>query len=815
MSLFSPGLRALITIVCLLLVAACSDSSDSPARVVDATQPPNDNTDEIDEGGFRAQLTWTEFGIPHVQADDWGGLGYGTGFSFAELNYCTMMGQFVVARGETARYFGGDGNLQIDFVWKLLNSEERIASMLDALSPDAAALIEGYAAGFNRYRRDLGPDNLPRECRGAAWVRDIDSTDVMRAIHRLVLFASGDGLAPFIAAPEAPAAEAMSAAGPLDLNEKMLAGIAPETLARKLALPHAHAVGSNAYAVGGESSQSGSGVLLSNPHLFWDVPLRYTMLRQTMGDQLDVMGATPFGVPIVGVGFNQNMAWAITVSTSNRFTLYELQLEPDNPLRYVYDGETRELEAHPVFAEQVLEDGSVERVEKTFYLSQFGPVIDLGAVSPLLGGWPNALGTLLVYRDANLGNARVVDQWMSMGMAANVAELQDATRAIGQPFLNTLATDRFGDVFFGNISVSANVSDAQLNSCVTEPLGTLLTSSGFLTLDGSNAFCDWGSDEDAPEPGLFGWNSLPKLETRDYAANANDSHWMTNPRQLLEGFPSSLGAERSELSIRTRHAFAMAEERRAGTDGLGPAGFDIDTVRELMYRADNYAAALTQEDVVAACQSLEDWTTFGENPALYAEACAVLQAWDGAHRLDSMGAQVFWEMWQVLRLTPGLWSVPFDVTDPLNTPRGINASSDEISEAVNSALAAAAERLNAVGVALDATWGNIQFEEKNGERYGIHGGDESMMFSAIVAGLVEGEGYSDITLGNTYIQAVTWDESDCPNAFAVLTYSQSTNPMSPHFADATQLYSESRWIDMPFCQADVDAAEIDRLTLSE
>jgi acyl-homoserine-lactone acylase len=42
----------------------------------------------------------------------------------------------------------------------------------------------------------------------------------------------------------------------------------------------------------------------------------------------------------------------------------------------------------------------------------------------------------------------------------------------------------------------------------------------------------------------------------------------------------------------------------------------------------------------------------------------------------------------------------------------------------------------------------------------------------------------------------------------VLTYSQSQNPASPHYADMTQLYSDKGWNDMPFCPEDVEAETI-------
>jgi acyl-homoserine-lactone acylase len=79
---------------------------------------------------------------------------------------------------------------------------------------------------------------------------------------------------------------------------------------------------------------------------------------------------------------------------------------------------------------------------------------------------------------------------------------------------------------------------------------------------------------------------------------------------------------------------------------------------------------------------------------------------------------------------------------------------------------------------------------------------------------VDGEGYSDIPTGNSYIQTVTWDDTECPDAFAVLTYSQSVDPASPHYSDMTELYSAGGWNDMPFCPEDIEVEKISEMQVS-
>ena len=53
----------------------------------------------------------------------------------------------------------------------------------------------------------------------------------------------------------------------------------------------------------------------------------------------DMMGASLHGVPHILIGFNQDVAWSHTVSTAQRFTLFEHELVDGNPYQYRYDDE--------------------------------------------------------------------------------------------------------------------------------------------------------------------------------------------------------------------------------------------------------------------------------------------------------------------------------------------------------------------------------------------------------------------------------------------------------------------------------------------
>ncbi len=164
-------------------------------------------------------------------------------------------------------------------------------------------------------------------------------------------------------------------------------------------------------------------------------------------------------------------------------------------------------------------------------------------------------------------------------------------------------------------------------------------------------------------------------------------------------------------------------------------------------------------------------------------------------------------------MSADFWAVPFDPEDPVGTPRELNVGNENVVEAVKAALGEAADEVIRRGLPMDRPWGQVQYRPDGDERIPIHGGRPSSMFSAISGRYVDDQGIADIRNGNSYIHTVTWDESKCPDAFAVLTYSQSTDPASPHYADMTRVYSAEEWVDMPYCPKDIEAEKISELHL--
>ena len=141
-------------------------------------------------------------------------------------------------------------------------------------------------------------------------------------------------------------------------------------------------------------------------------------------------------------------------------------MDPSDPLRYEYDGGFRDITQQTVTAQQVGEGGAIEDVEHIFYMSHYGPILNLGGVNAALDGWPTIVGTVYALKDANIGNLRGFDFWDGMAKAGNMAELLEATKVIGNPWTNTIAVDKFGEALYADISTVPNVTQAQYDGCI-------------------------------------------------------------------------------------------------------------------------------------------------------------------------------------------------------------------------------------------------------------------------------------------------------------------------------------------------------------
>jgi acyl-homoserine-lactone acylase len=306
-----------------------------------------------------------------------------------------------------------------------------------------------------------------------------------------------------------------------------------------------------------------------------------------------------------------------------------------------------------------------------------------------------------------------------------------------------------------------------------------------LTFDGSRSSCGWGSDAGVPA-GIFAPAHAPFMLRTDYVGNSNDAYWVSNARELLTGFSPLYGQVNVAQSLRTRVGFLQLEERIADRGLL-----ELRDLQELAFANRIHAAEVVLPDLLPHCMTAAD--------VQVREGCAALAAWDRRANLDSQGAVLFREFWNLALPVPDKWAVPFDAGEPLTTPRGVAAAAVPT---MLGALKTAVQKLQSLGIPLDGRLGDFQGDTRNRVRVPLHGGignADGSYNSLTMRSPLEAGGYKDVAWGTSYVQTVTFDQAG-PVGHGFLTYGQSVDPASPHYADQVSLFSRKEFPALPFTQ---------------
>lgn len=797
---FRNGLICLTSLCACLALAACSDndSHDTP-------------TDEV-------EIRYTEYGISHVRTGDYQSLGFGQGYAQATDNLCKIELGMLGFDGKLSRYFGPDSgpnslapsagsSLMSDLYFRGVVESGIVEELVAKPAPlgpreEVRQLVRGYVAGFNQ----LLSERPQVACAGAEWLRPMTELDVYRRVYAVTTYMNQGGAFSGGIATAEPPAQSSEARLSNDGRSDAYA-FAPELLDPK------RRPGSNAVALGGDITYSGGGINLANPHLDWAMDMRWSVAQLTIPGKLNVSGAALIGVPLVVMGHTDSVSWSITTAEPTRhFTLFELTLSDASPTTYFVDGKPEAMEPRPVTVEVKAADGSLSTVTHTEWWTRFGPVLGAGSAVPLppwTAGGPDGPGHAYVLADANRTNMRMLNTLFAFNHAQSSQEILDGIRENqGVPWWSVLAADAQGQALFSQLQVVPNVPDAQIERCSTELGRAMFAGMRVVVLDGARSDCSWQNDADAVEPGIMGPGSaehprLPFLLTRDYAENSNDSYWLPNASVRISGMPALVGQEGAERSLRTRGVIAEIEERKAGRP------YTRAMLAGDMLSNRSYSADLVVSELVEHCGSLSDGlaqATDGEVVDVRT-ACAVLGDWDHAMSSDSPGALLFGKFWvrafdSAQAAEQSLWLVPFDAADPVNTPRTLDFGNPLILQA----LADTIQELNSAGTPMSAALGDFQYVLRNGKRIPLGGGTDQLGVMNLVTASSGPDAHEGLENGSGYMHVVAFDGDACPDAVTLLSYSQSSEPTSPHYSDQTELYSQGRWVTERFCESAIQAS---------
>lgn len=746
----------------------------------------------------RVTIRTTEFGIPRILADNPYGLGYGYGWAIASQQLCTLADTYVTIRGERSRFFGGTvdapngiSNLDSDFFWKRVRKEGTVRKMMklkppNGPKPDVRKAVKGYVAGYNAYLKKTGKKKLPDpRCRGKVWVRPITVLDTYLRFYQLLGYGSADPSMDGIAQAQPPGAAPLShgPAGAVEPNEITAGDFGPDFGS------FTDGLGSNAVALGKSSVKGGKGLLLGNPHFPWHGQQRFFESQLTIPGKMNVSGASLLGVPVILIGHTRNMAWSHTVSTARRFIIFQETLDPTDPTRYIVDGQSKPMKKTTVTVRD--KDGPTRT--RTLYSTEHGYITNSVQGTPLFA-WTTSTAYSLF--DANTGNFRMINHFYDINRAQSSPQVLRILRKYQAiPWVNTIVSDSKGRALYADIGAVPFAPDSRVAQCNTG-LGSIAWPSFRLPVfDGADSGCDMSRTvRGAAGPGLLPASDMPFQMRSDYVENSNDSYWLSNTKQPLEGFDRIIGEERIAQSERTRLAHKMIGEQLAGG-----GKFTLGKLKAMLYNNRAESAELLLDQLISYCNANPTVTGTGgvQNTG---PACDALESWDGRNNLDSTGGLFFQRVAEKLYLASNgpVYSTPFDYTDPVGTPNGLNTANLDLPVA----LADTIEEFNSEGMPLGATRREFQTVTRQGKKIPIPAGDFEPYgsFNPIWGPWVPGKGITEVSTGSSFIQAVHLTGAKCPKASMILTYSQSENPRSKHFADQTRrLYSKKKWAVDRFC----------------
>jgi acyl-homoserine lactone acylase PvdQ len=322
-------MRKSILILMTLLIIGCTDTNEH----VKAPEPPHSLPGSGDDAG-RTLIYRDTFGIPHIYAPTVEDGLYAQGWAQAADRPTQLLLNLKIAMGQLTE-ISGEAGVSASLVSHMFGHMRNAIAAVDGMSDAERKRMTAFANGISDYY-DKHPDQVPD-----FWQDERVTPAMIDAFGRMFLYNWSIDEA---------------------LGDLQRGGIEPQFVTTQR--------GSNQWAISPSRTASGHAILLIDPHLSWWGVSRFWEMRVHAGDWHG-SGVGLAGSPYIGLGHNANLAWAMTTGGPDTADVFRLTLDKNNPLRYRYDGQWRELTQHTV--PLTFPDGSVK--EYTWESSHHGPII--------------------------------------------------------------------------------------------------------------------------------------------------------------------------------------------------------------------------------------------------------------------------------------------------------------------------------------------------------------------------------------------------------------------------------------------------------
>ncbi len=377
-----------VVTVTLATIAGCQAPSWGPGEA--STSLPGEG---LDTG--KTVIYRDRYGIPHIYAPTVAAGLYAQGWAQAQDRPTQLLLNLKIAMGELTEVSGEDG-IGPSLISHMFGHMRNAQASTAAMSADERRRITAFANGITDFYA-ANPQDVPE-----FWRHEAITPQMIDAFGRMFLYNWSIDEA---------------------LGDLRRGGIDPGFVSEQRA--------SNQWAVSPQRSASGHAILLIDPHLAWFGVSRFWEMRVHAGDWAG-SGVGLAGSPYIGLGHNEDLAWAMTTGGPDTADVFQLELHPQDPNVYLYDGEWRELEQHTV--DLAFPDGSTRTF--TWQAAHQGPIIATA------DGF--AYAAAIAY-DSGTNRNRA---WEALNFAEDYRGVEAACATLSMFPQNVMAADTSGNIYY-------------------------------------------------------------------------------------------------------------------------------------------------------------------------------------------------------------------------------------------------------------------------------------------------------------------------------------------------------------------------------
>jgi acyl-homoserine-lactone acylase len=350
-----------------------------------------------------------KFGVPHVIGETDESVIFGYGYAQAEDYFWQVEDSYILALGRYSEVVGPKG-LNSDLLnraFEIASTSERDFAALDALSQ---RLYSAFVAGINYYL-ETHPEVRPR------LIRRFEPWHVLAHYRHIALEMSF-----------------------------RFTGLSDEHLPRRNPQIYA-ATGSNGWVLGPKRTQSGSPLLLANPHMPWFgfMQMHEAHLLCTGGPdgtQWNFTGAGFYGSPVLALGHNDRLGWTLVTNQPDIADVWRVEFDNlDDPLAYKYGDTTKHAEEWQDSV-RIRKSWGVETRTFTFRKTHHGPVVALEKESP------SGEKTMLAAKISGLFEAVPLRQSLQMIKSRSLSDFRGAVANMQILYMNVLYADCDGNSWY-------------------------------------------------------------------------------------------------------------------------------------------------------------------------------------------------------------------------------------------------------------------------------------------------------------------------------------------------------------------------------